>query len=502
MSEAGSNENGMAVEQPLQRRGSEPVVTYTIIAINVIVYLAMCVKGLSFMHPTAQDVIPWGASYGPLTVGGQWWRLLTEVFVHFGLVHIGINMYILFQVGVLTEILFGRLRFTILYLVAGLAGSLTSLYVHPLGVSAGASGAVFGVFGALLAFLLVERGVIPSKAAMQIARSAAVFLAYNLIYGLADKTTDLSAHIGGLVAGFVMGCVLLLRPRRTAPGRMPLLQIVTVIAVTCALASVGFRFIPKEERGNNDWNRQYMVGARVSAPNNGVVIYSGSATKDDATKLAKGMAAENFFGRAGSVVLLSKGADGTTISVPVGPDEKSFLKVHPQVPDYANAKPGEKPKVSPPPVFPWNDPQLVAGFTEIGVDVAPLVGGPPIKMLLLTDLGDVKRTILIDTHQVTIGSHDTVWYSGTATAKDAAALGEALRSAGLFRDNGIRVILTKGPAGTELSFTIGPQGWTDPKLPLEFAALAHGVAGSVGGLPVKVHLLDPTLRVRQTLVVK
>jgi hypothetical protein len=410
-------------------------------------------------------------------------------------------MYILFQVGVLTEILFGKVRYTILYLVAGLAGSLTSLYVHPLGVSAGASGAVFGVFGALLAFLLIERGVIPSKAAMQIARSAAVFLAYNLIYGLADQTTDLSAHIGGLVMGFVIGCVLLLRPRTSAPGRMPLIQIVTVIAVTCALASVGFRFIPKAERGNNDWNRQYMVGARVPAPNNGAVIYSGTATRDDAAKLVKGLAAEDFFGRLGSVVLLSKGPGGTSISVPVGPDEKSFLKIHPPLPDYVNAKPGEKPKV-PAPVFPWNDPQVVAAFTETGVEVAPLVGGPPIKMLLLTDLGDVERTIWIDARVVTIGTHDKVWYSGTATAKDAAALGEALQTAGLFRDKGARVMLAKGLAGTKLSFTVGPQGWSDPKLAQEFDSLVRQLASSIGGLPITVHLLDATLQTRGTFVVK
>jgi rhomboid protease GluP len=467
----------------------------------VIVFLAMVVKGVPFLHPLAPDVIPWGASYGPLTAGGQSWRLFTEIFVHFGILHIGMNMYILFQVGVLTEILFGKVRYIILYLAAGLAGSLTSLYVHPLGVSAGASGAIFGVFGALLAFLLIERGVIPRKAAMQIARSAALFLVYQLVYGLADKTTDLSAHIGGLVAGFVVGCVLLLRPRAAGPGRMPLIQIVTVIAVTGALASVGFRFIPKVERGNNDWNRQLMTGTSIPAPNKGKVVYSGTATKDYAAKLEKGLAAKYFFARGPAVVLLSKGPGGTSISVPVGPDEKTFLKMHPPLPDYVNAKPGEKPNV-PAPAFPWNDPQVIAAFTETGVDIAPLVGGPPIKILLLTDLGDVKRTIPIDIHQATIGVRDRVWYSGTATAQDAAALGKALQSSGLFQDNGARVMLAKGPRGTELSFMIGPQGWANPKLAAESAALAQRLAGSVGGLPVTVHLLDQTLRVRATLVVK
>src|SRR5665213_2585159 len=132
--------------------------------------------------------------------------------------------------------------------------------------------------------------------------------------------------------------------------------------------------------------------------------------------------------------------------------------MHPPLPDDGNTKPGEKPNV-PAPVFPWNDPEVIDAFTETGVDMAPLVGGLPIKMLLLTDLGDVKRTLWIDIHQATIGSRDKVWYSGTATAKDAAALGAALQSAGLFQDNGARVMLAKGPAGTVLSFIVGPQGW-------------------------------------------
>jgi len=500
MSEVEFDQDGAVIEQP-QRRGPEPIVTYTIIAINVIVFLAMCVKGVPFLHPLAPDVIPWGASYGPKTMGGEWWRLLTEIFVHFGILHIGMNMYILYQVGVLTEILFGKVRYIILYLVAGLAGSLTSLYVHPLGVSAGASGAIFGVFGALLAFLLVERGVIPKRAAMQIARSAAVFLAYQLIYGLADKTTDLSAHVGGLVAGFVIGCVLLLHPRATGPGRMPTIQIVTVIAVTCALASVGLRFVPKAERGNNDWNRQSITATRIPAPNQGLVMYSGSATKDDATKLMKALAAENFFVRPRGVVLLSKTAGETTLSVPVGPSEKEYLKVHPPVPDYANAKPGEKPVV-PVPVFPWNDPRIIAAYTETGIHVAPLVGGPPIRILLLTDTGEVKRTIPIVPRELIVGNRDKVWYSGTATQKDAEALGDALKTNGLFRDNGLIVALSKSAGGTQLSFVIGSEGTLDPRVAAVFQILGRKVAPSIGGLPITVNVVDPALQVKGSFLIK
>lgn len=195
-----------------------PVVTYALIAINVLVFLATVATGASFVQPSAESLLPWGADFAPLTTNGQWWRIVTCCFLHFGIIHLGMNMYVLFQAGPFTERLFGRLRYIVLYMLAGVGGSLVSLWIHPYAVGAGASGAIFGVYGGLLAFLLTHRSVIPAQSLRQIAQSALIFLGYNFIYGLSSRTIDLSAHIGGLVTGFLAGLLLarrnsaLLRP--------------------------------------------------------------------------------------------------------------------------------------------------------------------------------------------------------------------------------------------------------------------------------------------------
>jgi rhomboid protease GluP len=204
------------IQPPVQQRApSQPksVVTLTLIGINVLVFVAMVASGLSPTNPGAEQLLAWGADYGPLTIGaGQWWRVLTACFLHFGIVHIGFNMYVLYQVGIFTEMLFGRVKYLLLYILAGLGGNFLSLWIHPMSVAAGASGAIFGVYGGLLAFLLVRRTVFRPGVVASIGKSAALFLGYNLIFGLSSGTTDLSAHIGGLVSGFLIGCVLARQP--------------------------------------------------------------------------------------------------------------------------------------------------------------------------------------------------------------------------------------------------------------------------------------------------
>src|ERR1700761_7234644 len=96
-------------------------VTYALIAVNVLVFLVMVASGVSFIQPTALDIYHWGGDYGPATVGAnQWWRLLTSCFVHIGIIHIGFNMYVLFRIGPFIETAFGRVRYLIIYLFAGL----------------------------------------------------------------------------------------------------------------------------------------------------------------------------------------------------------------------------------------------------------------------------------------------------------------------------------------------------------------------------------------------
>jgi len=191
------------------RPRSPYTVTVALIAINVLVFLAMVASGVSFTQPTPLDVFKWGGDFGPATVGAhEWWRLLTSCFLHFGIVHIGMNMYVLYLIGPFIETVFERMRYLLIYFIAGLAGSIVSVWVHPTAVSAGASGAIFGLYGAVFGFLLIKRRSLNPAAMKSIGKSAGIFILYNIAYGSISGTTDLSAHLGGLVAGFLAGMVL------------------------------------------------------------------------------------------------------------------------------------------------------------------------------------------------------------------------------------------------------------------------------------------------------
>jgi len=185
-----------------------PVLTIALIAANVVVFILMVINGVSFMDPAADSLLPWGADFGPLTTHGQWWRLLTAAFVHIGVIHLAMNMYILLSIGVFTERLFGRVGFLVLYLLAGIGGNLASLAWQPSIVAAGASGAVFGLYGGLFGYLLRQRHEIPAERVTALAKNAGIFLAYNVVYGMAKSEVDMAAHIGGFVTGFLVACAL------------------------------------------------------------------------------------------------------------------------------------------------------------------------------------------------------------------------------------------------------------------------------------------------------
>lgn len=197
--------------QRLAQLGSRTPVTYALIAINVAVFVAMAASGIDAFSPDGSMHVKWGSNLVPVTVDGEWWRLATSMFLHFGVIHVAVNMWVLFANGRLTERLYGPARFLILYLFAGLAGSMASAWWHPATNSAGASGAVFGVLGGLLAFMLAERGRIPMQVIREQSRSIAAFVFYNIIYGVTHSGIDNAAHLGGLVGGAVMG-FLLARP--------------------------------------------------------------------------------------------------------------------------------------------------------------------------------------------------------------------------------------------------------------------------------------------------
>ena len=171
----------------------------------------MFAAGADLMNPNPAIHIRFGSNFGPLTWTGEEWRLLTSAFLHFGLIHIALNMFALYQGGGLVERLFGSTRFALIYLLSALSGSVASGWWDPLRNSAGASGAIFGVYGALLAFMAVRRADIPPSMLKSISSSALLFCLYSLVIGAAHPLIDNACHVGGLLGGFVAG-VILARP--------------------------------------------------------------------------------------------------------------------------------------------------------------------------------------------------------------------------------------------------------------------------------------------------
>ena len=183
--------------------------TPALVAANVAVFAIMVASGVSILSPRLDSMIAWGANYAPKTQDGQWWRLLTCTFLHFGILHLAVNMYALWSAGHFVERLLGSTGFLIMYLLSGLAGSLASLYWHAPGMtSAGASGAVFGVFGALLGFVLRARHAIPKEVFLGLRNSVLSFLVLNIVLGTAIANIDMAAHLGGFVGGFVCGLLM------------------------------------------------------------------------------------------------------------------------------------------------------------------------------------------------------------------------------------------------------------------------------------------------------
>ena len=188
-------------------------ITYSIIGINIVIYIFSAFFSQDIIDMDMQTLVDMGALYGPLTVlKGEWWRLFTAMFLHGGMTHLLMNMFSLYLIGRGVEMYFDTRSYLIIYLFSGLLGGLASLYMHPNSVGIGASGAIFGVFGALAGFFLAHRDKIAahSKAFM---KDFAVVLGINLVLGLSIPSIDVSAHIGGLIIGVIGGFVISKNPK-------------------------------------------------------------------------------------------------------------------------------------------------------------------------------------------------------------------------------------------------------------------------------------------------
>ncbi len=216
---------------PWVRRGESTIgVTQIIFGICVAVFLGMALAGSTVMDFSPQETILWGANWGPLTLRGEWWRLLTCVFVHGGIIHIAFNMWCLWNLGALAESLYGRWTYAVIYLICGVGSSLTSVAWHPYGPSVGASGAIFGLAGALLAAFKLGEFSVPRAALSGTLRSLGAFVFYNLVFGAAMPGIDNAAHVGGLITGLIVGAIIaLIAPfREQAPRRVAIFVVVAV----------------------------------------------------------------------------------------------------------------------------------------------------------------------------------------------------------------------------------------------------------------------------------
>jgi rhomboid protease GluP len=212
---------------PWARGGFARPVTQIILGINVAVFLGMALAGVSITDPTSRELIQWGANSGRLTLAGDWWRLVTCMFVHIGILHIALNMWCLWSLGALAESLYGPWMFGVVYLISGIGGSLASIAWHPYGVSAGASGAIFGLAGALIASYRLGEFSAPGSVVSGTFRSVLAFAGYNLVLGGISSSTDNAAHLGGLATGALLGALIAL----IAPHRQAFLVRIVVVLI-------------------------------------------------------------------------------------------------------------------------------------------------------------------------------------------------------------------------------------------------------------------------------
>lgn len=207
--------------------------TMTLLVINVAVFIAMIATGGSLESFSGEQLIRWGANYGPLTIGGEYWRLVTAGFVHANILHIAFNMWGLWNLGRMSERLFGKWQTSLIYLLTGVGGALLSIAYNHHRLEVGASGAIFGIAGAILAG--IKFGDVAMSAAEKRATVSSLVLVIILNFGMGmGGNIDNMCHLGGFVAGLMVGLPLGAFTRKGA------LQAAT-LAITAAVMAAGFR---------------------------------------------------------------------------------------------------------------------------------------------------------------------------------------------------------------------------------------------------------------------
>lgn len=211
---------------------------------SILILQTVASSGQAVLSPSAELMIQWGADYGPATLHGEWWRTFTSMFLHFGILHLACNVWAMWDFGRPAERLFGSKKFILLYLLSGLCGSVTSLLWHPDVCSAGASGALFGVFGALLSFFYARRNQFDQKQFSEANNAAVMILVSSLVIG-AISGFDNAAHIGGFFMGMACGWLYLpdsasLNARMRLGGTLGFAGLIVAIAVVATTVPIDF----------------------------------------------------------------------------------------------------------------------------------------------------------------------------------------------------------------------------------------------------------------------
>jgi rhomboid protease GluP len=235
--EAGDDAKQIVMPAPWVQRESSITVTHVLFGANVAVYIAMSIAMVMSTGAFSADfsgplLVHFGANFGPLTLSGDWWRLFTYMFLHGGLMHIAFNMWCLWDLGRLCESLYGRWTSAAVYLITGVSGGLASIAWSPMVLSVGASGAIFGLAGALIASFALGEFSMPRVALKGTLRSLVMFAGFNLFFGSVFPGIDNACHIGGLVSGLILGALIAkVAPQHDAPVRRASVLIIVALGV-------------------------------------------------------------------------------------------------------------------------------------------------------------------------------------------------------------------------------------------------------------------------------
>nr|WP_245345311.1 rhomboid family intramembrane serine protease [Halobacillus andaensis] len=206
------------------------VVAFILIVINLILFALMEWKGNS---TSALTLIEFGAKYNPAILNGEWWRIVTSMFLHIGIVHLLMNMLALFYLGIAVEKIYGSTRFLTVYFLAGIFGGTASFMLNPQ-IAAGASGAIFGLFGALLFFGLKNKRVFFQTMGYNLI----MIIGINIAFGIIVPQIDNGAHVGGLIGGFIASMMVGL-PKRSNQLKSKLLAVFLYSLLMVSMISIG-----------------------------------------------------------------------------------------------------------------------------------------------------------------------------------------------------------------------------------------------------------------------